>query len=173
MGIAQKISLITDFLKPSTLTDAEIREELNSHVAMREDDNVASGMDPKTARADAFERFGDFEKSFSACRRIAQGYRPILLRLQFAALLTMAAVVAYLCSLLWETRSSYEERIRVLRSKIDRVEYRVTDRLIAKSTQLLSLAETKRQNNSLVEKFIDNPLSSPWCDWSAVDSISE
>ena len=173
MGIAQKISLITDFLKPSTLTDAEIREELNSHVAMREDDNVVSGMDPKTARADAFERFGDFEKSFSACRRIAQGYRPILLRLQFAALLTMAAVVAYLCSLLWETRSSYEERIRVLRSKIDRVEYRVTDRLIAKSTQLLSLAETKRQNNSLVEKFIDNPLSSPWCDWSAVDSISE
>ncbi len=173
MGIAQKISYITDFLKPSTLSDAEIREELNAHVAMREEDNIASGMDPKAARADAFERFGDFEKNFSACRKVAQGYRPILLRLQFAALLTMAAIVAYLCSLLWETRSSYEERIRILRSKIDRVEHRVTDKLIAKTTHLISLAETQRQNNSLAEKFTDNPLSSPWCDWSAVDSISE
>ena len=173
MGIAQKISYITDFLKPSTISDAEIREELNAHLAMREKDNIALGMDPKTARADAFDRFGDFEKNFLACRKVAQGYRPLLLRLQFAALLTMAAIIAYLCSLLWETRSSYEERIQVLRSKIDRVEHRVTDRLIAKTTHLLSLAETKRQNNSLAEKFIDNPLSSPWCDWSAVDSIPE
>ena len=51
-------------------SDAEMDLEIESHIAMRAADLVASGMTPEAARAAARERFGDFE---TARRRLRAG----------------------------------------------------------------------------------------------------
>ena len=39
--------------------DSEIDAELQAHIAMRVDDNIANGMSPDKARRDAMVRFGN------------------------------------------------------------------------------------------------------------------
>ncbi len=169
MSIAQRVGYLADLFKPSITSDSEIREELEFHLAMREQDNLASGMDPVTAREDAQERFGDFEKNFSEYRKAAQGLRPLLFRIQFAAMLALAATVAYLCIALWQTRSSYEVELRSLRSQVAKVQSPGAASAEAKSSRLLSLAGLKRKNEAVAAGFATDPMSFAWCDWSALD----
>jgi hypothetical protein len=42
-----------------TSVDREIDDELEAHIALRGDDNIASGMSPAVARRDALLRFGN------------------------------------------------------------------------------------------------------------------
>src|SRR5271170_6936958 len=42
-----------------TQVDREIDDELQSHIALRTDDNLAAGMSPAEARRDALVRFGN------------------------------------------------------------------------------------------------------------------
>src|SRR5258708_2188926 len=57
-------------LNSSEVADRELDEELQFHLEMRTADNLAGGMRPAAARADAQRRFGDLEGVKGLCRRI-------------------------------------------------------------------------------------------------------
>jgi hypothetical protein len=48
----------------------EIEEELRFHIEMRANDNIAAGMSPEDAEADAMRRFGDFDQIRSVCEEV-------------------------------------------------------------------------------------------------------
>lgn len=52
-------------------TEHEIEEELRFHIEMRTRDNIAAGMSPEQAAADAARRFGDFEQVKATCHEIS------------------------------------------------------------------------------------------------------
>lgn len=53
-------------------SEQEIEEELRFHIEMRTRDNIAAGMTPEEAKADALRRFGDFERVSDECREIVR-----------------------------------------------------------------------------------------------------
>jgi hypothetical protein len=55
MSLLRRISNIFSRLR----VDQDIEDELRSHIAMRTDDNIASGMSPEAAKRDAILRFGN------------------------------------------------------------------------------------------------------------------
>lgn len=57
-------------LFPRRRLEAEINEELEFHIAKRIRDNIAAGMPPGEARAEALRRFGDVTAVRKACHRI-------------------------------------------------------------------------------------------------------
>src|SRR5215510_2682642 len=48
----------------------EIEDELRFHIEMRARDNIATGMSPEDAVADAMRRFGDFDQIRAVCEEI-------------------------------------------------------------------------------------------------------
>jgi len=48
----------------------EVENELRFHIEMRTRDNIAAGMSPEDAEADAMRRFGDFESIQADCEEI-------------------------------------------------------------------------------------------------------
>ncbi len=48
----------------------EIEDELQYHIEMRTSDNIAAGMSPQDAVADAMRRFGDFDQIRADCQEI-------------------------------------------------------------------------------------------------------
>lgn len=50
--------------------EREIREEMRQHIEMRIEDNLAAGMSPQDARADAERRFGDVDSLLAEGRRV-------------------------------------------------------------------------------------------------------
>jgi hypothetical protein len=48
----------------------EIEDELQFHIELRTRDNIAAGMAPEDAAADAMRRFGDFDQIRSVCEEI-------------------------------------------------------------------------------------------------------
>jgi hypothetical protein len=48
----------------------EIEDELRFHIEMRARDNIATGMSPEDAVADAMRRFGDFDQVRAVCEEI-------------------------------------------------------------------------------------------------------
>ena len=83
--------------------DREIREELEFHLAQRIEDNLADGMSEQDAQADARERFGDFERIVSDCRREAMPLKMLLLKLNVVVSIVLA--IAFMFSLV-ETREN-------------------------------------------------------------------
>jgi hypothetical protein len=55
--------------------DIGIETELSFHIETRTQDNIEAGMTALEAKADAVERFGDFEELKAECRRIKQQTR--------------------------------------------------------------------------------------------------
>jgi hypothetical protein len=50
--------------------DRDLDEELRTHLELRVEDNLARGLSPEAARAEAEARFGDVERVRTACRAI-------------------------------------------------------------------------------------------------------
>jgi hypothetical protein len=48
----------------------EVEDELRFHIEMRARDNVAAGMSPEDAMADAMRRFGDFDQIRAVCEEV-------------------------------------------------------------------------------------------------------
>jgi len=48
----------------------EVEDELRHHIEMRTRDNIAAGMTPEDAAADAARRFGDFDQLAAICEQI-------------------------------------------------------------------------------------------------------
>ncbi|MCI0336736.1 MAG: permease prefix domain 1-containing protein [Acidobacteria bacterium] len=52
--------------------EREIEDEVRFHVESRTRDNIAAGMTPAEAEADALRRFGDYASVKAACRKISK-----------------------------------------------------------------------------------------------------
>ncbi|HEU4630287.1 MAG TPA: ABC transporter permease [Gemmatimonadaceae bacterium] len=67
--------------------DADVDDELRFHLQMRIDDNLARGLAPEAARAEALERFGDVERVRAACRTIGHQRESAMKRTEHLATL--------------------------------------------------------------------------------------
>jgi len=74
----------------------EVRLEIEAHLAMRTEDNVAAGMEPAAARRDAEQRFGDVETIARACREHWIGGRIMLQRIHLVVSIGLAVCVAWM-----------------------------------------------------------------------------
>jgi hypothetical protein len=77
--------------RPLEEIEDEVREELALHLTLLTERLRSEGLDPATAERVAAERFGDVETITRDCRKIQQGDRPMLKRLQ--AVLTVLLVL--------------------------------------------------------------------------------
>jgi hypothetical protein len=64
----------------------EIEDELQFHLEMRARDNIAAGMSPEYAVADAMRRFGDFDHIRTTCEQIRRERRTAFMKLAKALL---------------------------------------------------------------------------------------
>ena len=62
--------------RPGDEVEREIEEELQFHLELRTDANIASGMDPRGARVDALRRLGDIDGIRITGRRVLAGSPP-------------------------------------------------------------------------------------------------
>jgi hypothetical protein len=76
--------------------DEDVRLEIEAHLAMRTEDNVAAGMEPAAARRDAERRFGDVEAIARACREPWIGGRIMLQRAFLVVTLVLALGIAWM-----------------------------------------------------------------------------
>jgi len=75
--------------------DADIRAELESHLALCEDELIAEGCSPAHARELARLRFGDFERTARACRNQKLGETMMLQRIHLIATACLFAAVVW------------------------------------------------------------------------------
>ncbi len=59
-------------LDRSERVDREVENELRFHIELRTRDNIAAGMAPEDAAADAMRRFGDFDHVRTMCQEIKE-----------------------------------------------------------------------------------------------------
>ncbi len=81
-GILERLGLFLHApdLRPRAQIEADIEEELATHVALRAMDNEASGMAPDEARRNAELSFGDSRRVFAECLGIQMKERIMLQR---------------------------------------------------------------------------------------------
>jgi len=60
--------------------DCEIEDELRFHIEMRTRDNIAAGMSPEDAVADAMRRFGDFDHIRAICEEIRKEWLAVVMK---------------------------------------------------------------------------------------------
>jgi RNA polymerase sigma-70 factor (ECF subfamily) len=82
--------------RPIAEVDDEIWDELQFHIAMRRQENIAAGMAPDEAEEDARSRFGDIERIRRACRRIRIGDRIMLQRIHVVLTIVLLGAVIFL-----------------------------------------------------------------------------
>jgi len=71
--------------------EADIRAELEAHLALSEEALRAEGRTHDEAESEARERFGDLERTLRACRRVRLGGRLMLVRIQWVLIALLAA----------------------------------------------------------------------------------
>jgi hypothetical protein len=69
--------------------EADIRAELESHLQLAEEALRREGRTTEEARREARERFGDFQGTLSACRRVRTGGQFAMQRLQWILILVL------------------------------------------------------------------------------------
>ena len=82
--------------RPAPEVDADIRAELDSHLAMIEEELLAQGAAPADARARALARFGDPARLARQARTIKLGDRIMLQRINLALLIVLGSAVIFL-----------------------------------------------------------------------------
>lgn len=159
--------------------DAEIREELEFHLDMRTEENIRAGMAPALARRDAQERFGDFESSHRACRKITLGPRLALRRLQTTLLALLIGVVVYQAVVLVRVQQANQSQIESLKNTIDQLQAAQVspsnelapvpswhwDPSLPAESLTSTLAPTVPEDWGTAPGVLDRP----WCDWQALD----
>lgn len=75
--------------------EADIRAELESHLALCEDELIAEGLPPERARELARLRFGDFERTARACRNQKLRGTLMLQRIHLATTALLFATVVW------------------------------------------------------------------------------
>ncbi len=166
--------------------DAEIREELEYHLEMRTDDNVRAGMEPNEARRDAQQRFGDFETSRIACRKITLGPQLLVARLQSALVVLLICAVVYQGMLLLRLQSSSRDRIDALTQMVEQLQS-ARKPAAAEVPATMPYLQLKRDSPYNVAAGEDipsgddlaswretgNPAGQSWSDWGSLDESSD
>ncbi len=94
--------------------EAEVREELESHIERTAEELVRAGVQRDEARRQAAEKFGDVERYAAECRRIALGDRLIVRRALVIACLALVAATGYLGHRAWQSERQARELRRQL-----------------------------------------------------------
>ncbi|MEM8944581.1 MAG: permease prefix domain 1-containing protein [Planctomycetota bacterium] len=171
----------TAALQSAADIEADIRDELEFHLAMRTDENVRDGMSAEAARRDAEQRVGNFEASRRACQKIDLGPRIWMQRLQLSALVLLIATVLYQAILLTQTRAKNADQIEALTLTIQQLQDASHRETTAEETMPylrwvpdVADRENARSLAALEEwnRFRD-VLSTPWCDWHALMQEAE
>ncbi|MEM8680981.1 MAG: permease prefix domain 1-containing protein [Planctomycetota bacterium] len=174
MSITQRLtSLAHDLRVPVSVSEAEIREELEFHLQMRTADNEACGMDADTARRDAELRFGDLERSFRACRRESLGIRLWWQRLQLLLIIGLGITVIALGLSLGRLQAEYESRIATLRRSVQAAEAAALAPAIDNRIPYRQWRWPVPTSASIDRWANATPASSvtgPWCDWSSLET---
>ncbi|MCG8448553.1 MAG: permease prefix domain 1-containing protein [Pirellulales bacterium] len=169
-------------LQTTAEIDAEIREELELHLHMRTQDNVRAGMSAEEARQDANQRFGDFEVSRRACRKITLGPRLMLHRLQTGLLIVLLGTVVYQAVLLFNLQTSSRNQIESLTELVE--ELRAGGKTVKDEATIIPYVQwnLKLHNDDITATHgsagakelndwstVSNPMQQPWSDWSKLD----
>ncbi len=166
-------------LRSAADIDADIREELEFHLAMRTEENERGGMSADEARRDAESRFGDFEARRRECQRIDLGPRLLMQRLQLGLLLLLVAIVVYQAIMLTRMRSQSSDRIEALTRTIQQLQSASPEPAASRQAMpYLHWSRVAVGSESTRAKFdaavLDDwtrdrdPLAAPWCDWQGV-----
>lgn len=107
--------------RPLAEIEADIRDELEFHLAMRAADNEALGMPATEAREDALRRFGDVERIERRCRTILAGERIMLQRLQTVLTLVLLGTVVYLALAQQRAQEANQAALAKMAEALDRL----------------------------------------------------
>lgn len=170
----QQISPVSALLNTAEI-DAEIREELEFHLAMRTEDNLRAGMSPEEARGNAEERFGDFEAQRRACRKITLGPRLMFQRLQAVLLVALLGTVIYQAVLLFQLQTSSRDEIESLTQLV--AELRAgQDNAVGEAAPTLRQELVLETDSHVVDVELpagwgvgSDALRNPWCDWGVLE----
>lgn len=162
-------------LQSASEIDAEIRDELEFHLAMRTEENVRDGLPPEEARHDAEQRFGDYESSRRACRKIDLGPQLLVQRVQLTLLVLLAAAVVFQAVVLVNQRASSATQIEALTRTIEQMRNAGQEQSADVPTmpylQLTSRSdvekarESKQIESTLQDWHRGDVLAKPWSDW--------
>lgn len=118
---------------------AEVRAELEHHLARATEDLVATGLAPEVARAEARRRFGDLERIEHDCLQIQTGGLTMLHRIHAGATLLLFLSVLFLL---------YDGRMRAARSEALAQQFRQEAELA------MHRAEEARRGRNPVESIV-------------------
>ncbi len=107
--------------RPIAEIDEDISEELQFHIEMRTEDNLATGMTPEGARHDALRRFGDFERIRGACRRIRVGERIMLQRIQTLLTVVLLGALIFLGVAHYNGQRAQEAAVAKMTEALERI----------------------------------------------------
>jgi hypothetical protein len=177
MGITHRLNCWAhEILTPVSISEADIREELECHVELRVLQNVAAGMSQEEARLDAENRFGDFEVNVRDCYRASLGLRVWLRYLQWTVFAVLLGAVLYMASSMFQMQSRYESEITSLRERL--ALHGVTPHVPLEKVNSMAIRQwnipvcSESELPADVENFNSESPVSPdeaWCDWSALD----
>ena len=164
MGIAGKLTgLAYDLTTPVSVTESEIREEIEFHLEMVTREYTARGMNAEDARRKAEDQFGDVEQTFLDCRKNSLGVQMVLQRFQVALMSAMGVAIVWLGVALWQTNNQYQLQLSTMRAELEsRLSADLLNARLPGDTQSLKDAIVLE----IVDQFEPKTLSVPWADWS-------
>ena len=101
---------------------AEIREELEFHLAMVTQENESAGMDSVQARQAAVRQFGDVSAIESACRGVQLKSRRWLACVQLGVVSIVGAAVLWMAAGAYQNQSRNDETLLGLQHSVDRLQ---------------------------------------------------
>lgn len=104
--------------RPTAAIEAEIREELEFHLAMSTQHQELAGQSPTEAREYALTRFGDFDAVEAECRRVQLGERTALQRIQVAAMVGMLAGLAWIAFVAHQSQQRHDAALGQLNREL-------------------------------------------------------
>jgi RNA polymerase sigma-70 factor (ECF subfamily) len=128
--------------RPFAEVDDDIRDELQFHIAMRTQENIAAGMEPNEALEDARSRFGDFERIRRECRRVRVGDRVMLQRIQVLLTIVLLGAVIFLGVAYYSGQRAQEAAVAKMTEALEKIAAASGERTPADQTQLAAKLAT-------------------------------
>ncbi len=108
--------------RPTREIQADIREELEFHLALATEDHERGGMPAAEARQEALRRFGDLSAIESTCRRVQLGERRMLQRVQVSLTLVGVATLLLLIVTAYRNQTHQDAALVELQRSVQRLQ---------------------------------------------------
>lgn len=164
-------------LRTSAQHDAEIRAELQFHLDMQTEENLATGLNFAEARAAAERQLGDFDAIFHACRDSNRPWLAIWRPLQPTLLVVLAGLVVWQAVKLAAIHQQHEQQFAQLTTKIDQLTALTTGATEADVIPTVNwqlerfVAPTAARDPQRIDDLVQamqhpqRPIDEPWADW--------